>query len=58
MPRVVDALVVGETGEDLDMPLWPFMAFIGICGAVFVARLVANPTAAKPAGPASRDTWI
>ena len=50
--------MTGETGEDLDVPLWPFMAFIGVCGAVFVARLIANPTAAKSADPASGDTCI
>jgi len=50
--------LTGETGEDLDAPLWPFMAFIGICGAVFVARLIANPTAKRPTDEAGRGAWI
>jgi TRAP-type C4-dicarboxylate transport system permease small subunit len=33
----------GETGEDLLWPLWPYMAFLGVCALVTVARLVANP---------------
>jgi len=48
----------GETGEDLVAPLWPFMAFIGLCGAVFVARLISNPTAARPAEKAGPGAWI
>ncbi len=48
----------GETGEDLAAPLWPFMAFIGFCGAVFVARLIANPTAETPEDESGRGTWI
>ena len=47
---------IGETGEDLEAPLWPAMAFIAICGAVFVARLIANPTVAK--APDSDESWI
>lgn len=50
--------ITGETGEDLDAPLWPFMAFIGICGAVFVARLIANPTAARSEDKSGRGAWI
>ena len=33
----------GETGEDLDLPLWPFMGFISACAVVMVARVFANP---------------
>lgn len=33
-----------ETGEDLLWPLWPYMAFMAVCGAVTVARLIANPS--------------
>ena len=47
-----------ETGEDLTAPLWPFMVFIGVCSAVFVARLLANPTAARRAGAAGEGSWI
>lgn len=38
---------IGETGEDLEAPLWPAMAFVAISGAVFVARLIANPTVVR-----------
>lgn len=34
----------GETGEDLLLPIWPFMGFLAICALVVVARLFANPT--------------
>jgi TRAP-type C4-dicarboxylate transport system permease small subunit len=45
----------GETGEDLLWPLWPYMAFLSVCAALTVVRLVANPTmsgadAAPPGG--------
>ena len=50
--------MTGETGEDLDAPLWPFMAFIGFCGTVFVARLIANPTAERPDDASGKGTWI
>ena len=44
----------GETGEDLLWPLWPYMAFMAVCGFVTVARLFANPapTAHGNAAPA------
>lgn len=35
----------GETGEDLLWPLWPYMAFMAVCGFVAVARLLCNPAA-------------
>jgi TRAP-type C4-dicarboxylate transport system permease small subunit len=38
---------IGETGEDLEAPLWPAMAFVAISGTVFVARLIANPTVVR-----------
>ena len=47
----------GETGEDLDLPLWPFMAFIGVCGVVFVGRLLANPTVEPRDEPANERSW-
>jgi TRAP-type C4-dicarboxylate transport system permease small subunit len=34
----------GETGEDLLWPLWPYMAFLSVCAALTVLRLVANPS--------------
>ena len=33
----------GETGEDLDLPLWPFMGFLSACAFVMAARVFANP---------------
>ena len=33
----------GETGEDLLLPIWPFMAYMGFCSLVLVARLLGNP---------------
>jgi TRAP-type C4-dicarboxylate transport system permease small subunit len=49
---------IGETGEELATPLWPFMAFIAVCGAVFVARLIANPTATRNGAAAGGQSWI
>ena len=34
----------GETGEDLLLPVWPFMAYMGFCSLVLAARLLANPS--------------
>ena len=47
-----------ETGEDLDVPLWPFMGFLSMCAVVMVARVFANPAGAehhpsKPVAPGS-----
>ena len=36
-------MVAGETGEDLELPLWPFMGFLSMCALVMVARVFANP---------------
>jgi TRAP-type C4-dicarboxylate transport system permease small subunit len=33
----------GETGEDIDLPLWPFMGFLSVCAFVMVVRVFANP---------------
>ncbi len=35
--------VTGETGEDLLLPIWPFMAYMGFCSLVLAARLLGNP---------------
>ena len=51
-------LVTGETGEDLDVLLWPFMVFVSICGLVLCARLVANPDAAPEAEDRESDQWM
>lgn len=36
-----------ETGEDLLLPIWPFMAFLAFCSLVVVLRLFANPAASE-----------
>jgi TRAP-type transport system small permease protein len=36
-----------ETGEDLLLPIWPFMAFLAACSFVMVLRLFANPAASE-----------
>ncbi|MQA92665.1 MAG: TRAP transporter small permease subunit [Gemmatimonas sp.] len=33
----------GETGEDLELPLWPFMMVLSICALVVAARIFSNP---------------
>lgn len=38
---------IGETGEDLNLPLWPFMGFLSLCAFVTVMRLFANPAAVE-----------
>jgi len=47
-----------ETGEDLIAPLWPFMVFVGICGAVFSMRLLANPCCIPRDDDADSEQWI
>ena len=34
----------GETGEDLELELWPWMGFLSVCAAVMVARIFVNPS--------------
>lgn len=34
----------GETGEDWDFVLWPFMAVVSFCAFVMVARVFSSPT--------------
>jgi len=41
----------GETGEDLDLPLWPFMGILSMCAFVMVARVFANPLGPEPSLP-------
>ena len=36
-----------ETGEDLLLPIWPFMAFLALCSLVMVLRLLSNPAASE-----------
>jgi hypothetical protein len=35
-----------ETGEDLLLPIWPFMVVLSLCALVTVARLFSNPAGA------------
>ena len=35
----------GETGEDLDLPLWPFMGVLSFCAFVMTLRVFGNPAA-------------
>ncbi len=51
-------MATSETGEDLNVAIWPFMGFVGICGVVLCARLVANPDAAAVDGETASDKWI
>ncbi len=50
--------LTGETGEDLNAPLWPFMVFIALCGLVFSARILANPKAAPVFDEDGPSEWI
>ena len=34
----------GETGEDWDFVLWPFMGVMSFCAFVMVARVFSNPS--------------
>ena len=43
----------GETGEDLLIPVWPFMAYMGFCSLVLAARLVGNPNGEERTGVGS-----
>ncbi len=42
--------VTGETGEDLLLPVWPFMAYMGFCSLVLAARLIGNPSGEEQIG--------
>jgi TRAP-type C4-dicarboxylate transport system permease small subunit len=43
-------LRTGETGEDLLLPIWPFMAYMGFCSLVLAARLLGNPSGEEQVG--------
>jgi len=51
-------LVVHETGEDLNAPVWPFMLYVALCGAVLMARLVSNPSADVAPDQGTPRKWI
>jgi len=40
----------GETGEELLVPVWPFMAYMGFCSLVLAARLIGNPSGEERIG--------
>ena len=42
--------ITGETGEDLLLPIWPFMAYMGFCSLVLAARLLGNPSGEEQIG--------
>jgi len=43
----------GETGEDWDFVLWPFMGIVAFCASVMVARIFSNPSGVEsPEGEA------
>lgn len=50
--------VTQETGEDLDILLWPFMAFLAICGLVLSVRLLANPSMFSVNEEGASGRWI
>lgn len=52
--------VTSETGEDLNVLLWPFMVFVAVCAFVLCARLVANPEARQEVreDDAEAGQWI
>ena len=43
-------IATGETGEDLDLPLWPFMGVLSACACVMAARVFADPSGVGPDG--------
>ena len=50
--------LVDETGEDLNALVWPFMLYVAICGFVFAARVISNPSAEKVASDGASTEWI
>ena len=47
-----------ETGEDLNVQLWPFMVFIALCGIIFSMRILINPFADSPHELDDSSPWI
>tara|TARA_Y100000588_G_C14100446_1_gene858600 strand:- start:313 stop:825 length:513 start_codon:yes stop_codon:yes gene_type:complete len=47
-----------ETGEDLNVQLWPFMIFIALCGIIFCARILINPFAESTHETNNSSQWI
>lgn len=51
-------LLTTETGEDLNVQLWPFMMFIGLCGIVFSMRILISPFADSTDELDDSSPWI
>ena len=47
----------GETGEELMVPIWPVMAFMGACALVFVGRMLSNPAATPDETHEEDELW-
>ena len=47
----------GETGEELLLPVWPAMAFMGFCALVFALRMLCNPQARSTEDHEGDDLW-
>ncbi len=47
----------GETGEELLLPVWPAMAFLGFCALVFALRMLCNPQAQSNDEHEGDDLW-
>jgi TRAP-type C4-dicarboxylate transport system permease small subunit len=47
----------GETGEDLNARLWPFMFFVAVSGFIFAVRLLMNPSVTTERSQGVTDEW-
>ncbi|MDX1396674.1 MAG: TRAP transporter small permease [Gemmatimonadota bacterium] len=47
----------GETGEELLVPIWPAMGFMGLCALVFVGRMLSNPTGRLEEAHEGDELW-
>ena len=45
-------IATGETGEDLELQIWPFMGILSVCAVVMAARVFSNPAGVGPYGDA------
>ena len=48
----------GETGEELLLPMWPAMAFMGLCALVFAVRMLCNPQARSNEDQEGDGLWL
>lgn len=49
--------VTEETAEELMIPLWPFMLWVGVCAFVLALRLIANPTGRESTESSRNVPW-